>query len=259
MAAALPRALVSWEWNLQDLAVTELSKWNNPPVVTATAQAFLATIEEAHAMVVPCMIDHLGFANESAAVPVLLKIAAGEHLTLRDIYLRIKAAEALGRMRVGEAAHLLRQIVRERNGLAHNEPAALRAAAEESLALLENHPASARVRTAENARSKSGAAYSRPRRYPRVHPQSPLPASILGARNGTARIRTLALGGAFLESDHRLVVGDSVQLEFRAGLRRIQATAMVRNAAPSGFGVEFVHMKAEDRERLRRLIAQLLK
>jgi hypothetical protein len=259
LAAALPRALVSWEWNLQDLAVTELAKWTNPPVVAATAQAFLATIGEAHAMVVPCMIDHLGFANEAAAVPVLLKVAAGEHLTLRDIYLRIKAAEALGRMRIGEAALLLRQIVRERNGLAHAEPAALRAAAEEALALLENHPASARVRTAENARSKSGVAYSRPRRYPRVHLQAPLPASITGARTGTARVRTVALGGAFLETDHRLVVGDSVQLEFRAGLRRIQSTAMVRNVTPNGFGIEFVHMKAEDRERMRRLIAQLLK
>ena len=259
LAAALPRALVSWEWNLQDLAVTELSKWTNPPVVAATAQAFLATIEEAHAMVVPCMIDHLGFANEAAAVPVLLKVATGEHLTLRDIYLRIKAAEALGRMRIGEAAPLLRQIVRERNGLAHTEPAALRSTAEEALALLENHPASARVRTAENARSKSGVAYSRPRRYPRVHLQPPLPASITGARAGTARVLTLALGGAFLETDHRLLVGDSVQLEFRVGLRRIQSTAMVRNVTPSGFGVEFVHMKAEDRERMRRLIAQLLK
>ncbi len=70
----------------------------------------------------------------------LLQVAAGEHLVLRDIYLRIKATEALGRMRVAEAAPLLRQIVRDRNGLAHTEPAALRAAAEEALALLENRP-----------------------------------------------------------------------------------------------------------------------
>ena len=34
----------------------------------------------------------------------LLQIAVGEHLSLRDIYFRIKAIEALGRMRVPEAA-----------------------------------------------------------------------------------------------------------------------------------------------------------
>jgi hypothetical protein len=50
-----------------------------------------------------------------------------------------------------------------------------------------------------------------------------------------------------------------VQLEIRVGLRRIQSTAVVRNVAANGVGVEFVHMKAPDRERLRRLVAQLLK
>jgi hypothetical protein len=33
----------------------------------------------------------------------------------------------------------------------------------------------------------------------------------------------------------------------------------VRNVATNGTGVEFVHLKPEDRERLRRLVAQLLK
>jgi hypothetical protein len=259
LASALPRALASWEWNLQDLAVTELTKWTNPPVVAASAQAFLATLAEAHAMVVPCMIDHLGFAHEGSAVLVLLQIASGEHPVLRDIYLRIKAAEALGRMRVAEAAPLLRQIVRERNGLAHTEPAALRAAAEEALALLENRPSSAHSRTAESAPSKSGSAHSRPRRYLRAFLETPLTASITGARKGTARVRTLALGGAFLETEQRLVVGDSLQVEFRAGMRRIQTTAMVRTVRPNGSGVEFVHMKPADRERLRRLVMQLLK
>jgi hypothetical protein len=259
LAGALPRALASWEWNLQDLAVTELAKWTNPPVVAAAAQAFLATVAEAHAMVVPGMIDHLGFAHEAAAIPLLLQVAAGEHLVLRDIYLRIKAAEALRRMRVAEAAPLLRQIVRERNGLVRTEPAALRAAAEEALGLLENRPFSARARTAESARSKSIVAHSRPRRYLRVHLQTPLPAAITGARSGAARVRTLALGGAFLETGQHLVVGDSVHVEIRAGLRRIQSTAMVRNVTPNGTGVEFVHMKPGDCKRLRRLVTKLLK
>ncbi|MGH9679225.1 MAG: hypothetical protein ACRD4Y_04685, partial [Candidatus Acidiferrales bacterium] len=143
LAGALPRAFASWEWSLQDLAVTELTRWTNPPVIAAAAQAFLATLAEAHTMVVPCMIDHLGMAHETSAAPLLRQIAAGEHRALRDIFLRIKAIEALGRMRVAEAAPLLLQIVRERNGLAHNEPAALRAAAEEALGLLENRPSSA--------------------------------------------------------------------------------------------------------------------
>jgi len=259
LASALPRALASWEWSLQDLAATELMKWTNPSVVAATAQAFLATIGEAHAMVVPCMIDHIGIAHETAAVPALLQIAVGEHLTLRDIFFRIKAIEALGRMRVPEAAAPLLNIVRLRNGLAHDEPAALRAAAEEALAILENRQSSARARVAESARSKSGAPHARPRRYTRARLQPPMQAVITGTRIGAARVRVLALGGAFLETDQRLAVGDSMQVEIRTGLRKIQSTAVVRNVTAVGAGVEFVHMKPRDRERLRRLLDQLLK
>ena len=187
LAGALPRALASWEWSLQDLAATELMKWTNPPVVAATAQAFLSTFAEAHAMVVPCMIDHLGIAHETAAVPALLQIAVGEHLSLRDIYFRIKAVEALGRMRVPEAATPLLKMVRLRNGLAHDEPAALRAAAEEALGLLENRPSSARARIAESTRTKSSMAHSRPRRYPRVRLVPSLTATIAGSAR---RVRT---------------------------------------------------------------------
>jgi hypothetical protein len=86
-----------------------------------------------------------------------------------------------------------------------------------------------------------------------------LQAAISGTRNGIARVRVLALGGAFLETDLRLALGDSMLLEIRSGLRKILSTAVVRNITATGAGVEFVHMKPRDRERLRRLIAQLLK
>jgi hypothetical protein len=259
LAGALPKALASWEWNLQDLAATELMKWMNPPVVAATAQAFLATLSEAHAMVVPCMIDHLGTAHETGAVPVLLQIAEGMHPLLRDIYFRIKAIEALGRMRVSEAAPPLQRLARQRTGLAHSEPAALRSAAEEALGLLENRPSSARARVAESARAKPSSGQSRPRRYLRARVQPPMQAVITGSHVGAARVRVLALGGAFLETDHRLAVGDSMELQIRTGLRKIQSTAVVRNITPTGAGVEFVHLKPHDRERLRRLILQLVK
>jgi PilZ domain len=259
LASALPKGLASWEWSLQDLAATELIKWTNPPVVAATAKAFLATLPEAHALVVPCMIDHLGMAHEAAAAPLLLQIAEGGHVSLRDIYFRIKAVEALGRMRVVEAAPSLLRIVRERNGLAHGEPAALRSAAEEALSLLENQPSATRVKNPEGVVTKPEAAHGRHRRYARARLVPALPATISGARGGAARVRVIALGGALLETDHRLTIGESMQLEIRVGLRKMHSTAVVRNVTPSGAGVEFVHMNPQDRERLRRLVQQELK
>ena len=97
LAAALLRALPSWEWNLQDLVVSELSRLD----VRGTAGAFTAAVMEAQPMVVPMMLDQIGLAQETAAVPVLLQIAAGENDRLRDIFTRIKAIEALGRCGCG--------------------------------------------------------------------------------------------------------------------------------------------------------------
>ncbi len=260
LANALPRALPSWEWSLQDLAVSELGRCTNPEVAAVAARAFLSTVGEAHALVVPCMIDQLGSAQEKSAVPLLLQVAAGEHLTLRDIYFRIKAAEALGRMQVAEAAPVLRQIVRERNGLVHSEPGALRVVAEEALVTIENSGAPPRKTTRQHrqARPDPIEAHSRPRRYLRVQLPKPLPAAIGGGFARTARIRTLSLGGALLESERHLSVGESLRLEIRSGLSRIQSTAVVRSVLPRGTGVEFIHMKAEDRERLRRLVTHEL-
>jgi hypothetical protein len=47
-------------------------------------------------------------------------------------------------------------------------------------------------------------------------------------------------------------------VEIRAGFRRIHTTAVVRNSGPEGGGVEFVQMKEDDREKLRRLVQRHL-
>jgi PilZ domain len=254
----LPRALASWEWNLQDLAVSEIARPANAASAQSAAFVFSAILADAHPLVVPMMIDQIGLAQETTAVAQLMEIAAGEHEILRDLFVRIKAIEALGRMRAVEAAELLRQLAEGREGLAYAEPSGLRAAAEDALALLENRPSSARVRAAFEAAAQSHAGYVVPRRYVRVPLESPLRAQIDGAQAGLARVKTISLGGAYLESPKKLSVGDSIQLEVRSGLRKIHFTAVVRNIGPDGNGVEFVHMKDEDREKLRRLVQRHL-
>jgi hypothetical protein len=250
----LPRALASWEWNLQDLAVSEIARPANAASAHSAAFVFSAILADAHPLVVPMMIDQIGLSQETTAVAQLMEIAAGEHEILRDLFVRIKAIEALGRMRAIEAAELLRQLAEGREGLTYAEPAGLRAAAEDALALLENRPSSSRVRAAFEAAAQSNAGYVVPRRYIRVPLESPLRAQIDGAQAGLARVKTISLGGAYLESPKKLTVGDSIQLEVRSGLRKIHFTAVVRNIGPDGNGVEFVHMRDEDREKLRRLV-----
>jgi hypothetical protein len=209
-------------------------------------------------MVVPMMIDQIGLVQESTAVPLLMEIAAGEHEVLRDQFVRIKAIEALGRMHAGEAAELLRTLAESREGLTYAEPSGLRAAAADALALIENRPSFKQAQAAFGAPAQSSSNYVIPRRYVRVPLESPLRAQIEGASAGLARVRTISLGGAYLESPRKLTVGDSIKLEVRSGLRKINFTAVVRNIGPDGNGVEFVYMHDEDREKLRKLVQRHL-
>ena len=252
------RALASWEWSLQDLAVSELSRPANATAAQTTAFVFSAVLADAHPLVVPMMIDHIGLTQENTAVAQLMEIAAGEHDILRDQFVRIKAIEALGRMRSLEASELLHSLAEKRDGLTYAEPSGLRAAAEDAIALMEGGPSTNRVRAAFAAAGSSNGTYGVARRYARVPLESPLRAQIDGAQAGLARVKSISLGGAYLESPKKLAVGDSIQLEVRTGLRKIHFTAVVRNIGAEGNGVEFVHMKEEDREKLRKLVQRHL-
>jgi len=197
----LPRALASWEWNLQDLAVSELSRPANAASSQSAAFVFSAILADAHPLVVPMMIDQIGLAMEATAVPQMMEIAAGEHDILRDQFVRIKAIEALGRLRAAESCELLRSISEKREGLTHVEPAGLRAAAEDALSMIENRPTSARARAAFESAGSSGANFVVPRRYTRVPLESPLRAQIEQGTAGLARVRRSA--SAAPTSSHR--------------------------------------------------------
>src|SRR5260221_6119458 len=204
------------------------------------------------------MIDHVGLAQETSAVPQLMEMAAGAHAILRDQFVRIKAIEALARMRVPEAAGLFHELCEKREGLAYAEPSGIRTVAADALVLLEDRPASPQVRSAYEHTSQAGATFVGPPRYARVPLESPLRAQIAGGHAMTARVKSISLGGAYLESAGKLSVGDTIQLEVRSGLRKIHFTAVVRNAGPDGNGIEIVHMKSDDRDKLRKLVQKHL-
>jgi PilZ domain len=254
---SLTRALPSWEWNMQDLAISELSRPTNAPNAQTAAFVFSSVLINAHPLVVPMMIDQIGLSGESSAIPQLMEIAAGEHTTLRDQFVRIKAIEALGRLRATESMQLLHLLAERRSGIAYTEPSGLRAAAQDALAVIEDRATSTSARATFDASSAHGVVYAVPRRYARVPLDAPLRAqvSVKAAGASLARVKTISLGGAYLESSKSLSVGDSVQLEVRSGLgKKIHCTAIVRNSTPGGNGVEFVHMNDEDRSKLRKLV-----
>jgi len=248
----LAEALPAWDWSVQDLAISELARQR----VDGLPDALLAVLPSAHLYVVPMILDLLGLEGDAVAVPALLEIAAGENDRLRDVFIRIKAMEGLGRLRAPEAAPMLRSILRTRNGLLHAEPAGLRTAAEEALEGIEGRMTRSHLQEQLQAAASSAGA-ARPRRYPRYPLDSPLSARIEGKRPMSVQVRTISLGGACFASSRQLQVGDAFPMEIKSGLRTISAMAVVRNVLPNGTGVEFVHMGQEDREKLRRLLRGL--
>lgn len=251
----LPQAVSAWDWSIQDLAISELARQNVPGL----GLVLLQVLPKTHLYVVPMIIDQLGAEGDPSAVPCLVEIAAGENERLRDVFIRIKAIEALGRMRAVEAALLLRTILRKRNGLTYAEPAGLRAAAEEALGQLEGRVPAPSQMEQNTSTVPANISFARARRYPRYPLESPWRAHIEGPQPATARVRTISMGGACLQSHRRLQIGDSFPVEIRSGLRTIHSVAVVRNVQADGSGVEFVHMDSEDREKLRRILKGLSK
>jgi hypothetical protein len=258
LIADLPRAFLSWDWSLQDLVVTELARQPAPALRLQVAEGFLALLRDAHLLVTPGMIDHIGLVGDSSAVPRLIEIAIGDVERLGDMFVRIKAIEALGRMKASSAATLLRNLVRNRSGLTYAEPAGLRSAAEDALALIEDRAGSLTLRLPAKTSATSTPPFAQPRRYLRVALPEPLSAKMEGPQTRSVRVRSIALGGALLETSAQFSLGESLRIEIHAGFEKIRATAVVRSISTKGCGIEFVHMKEDDREKLRRRINKLL-
>ncbi len=262
LATALPRVLSGWDWSLQDLAVSELSRQPDATELRKqAAQIFLSILNEAHLFVVPSMIDQIALAGDTSAIPQLWAVAAGDVEQLRDMFIRIKAVEALGRMRAAEAADLMRNMVRQRDGLTYTEPAGLRAAAEEALALMEAHPDSERLRAMQDAVNKASGAFTVQRRYLRVQLPDPVTAK-RSRRHTRARpgVRSIAFRRGSAAGNRHAPGGGRFHSSRDANraAEQFRQPQVVRNASMAGYGIEFMHMKPEDREKLRRHISKLL-
>jgi HEAT repeat protein len=258
LIGALPRAFPSWDWSLQDLAVTELVRQTAPALRLQAAESFLTLLRDAHLLVTPGMIDHIGIVGDSSAIPQLMEIAIGDAEQFGDVFIRIKAIEALGRMKASSAATPLRNLVRNRSGLTYAEPAGLRSAAEDALALIEDRAGSLTLRLPAKTSATSTPPFAQPRRYLRVALPEPLQVKMEGPQTRSVRVRSIALGGALLETSAEFALGESLRIEIHAGFEKIRATAVVRSISTKGCGIEFVHMKEDDREKLRRRIKKLV-
>jgi hypothetical protein len=217
--------------------------------------------------VLPLALDEIGMCGDAQTAPKLLRLADGDILPESAGYLRVKAIEALGRMRAVVAVGQLRHFVELRKSFGWAYPEEIRTAAAQALAKLdpdwlrENLPRlglNDQVLALAPLDPAPDRDVVRHRRYRRFQLPRNVPAVITSQRGKySSAISVLSLDGGLLSGDIQLAVGTEATLKIPAGLRSINMRAVVRFVRSHQAGFEMVGMGLEDRAKLRRLLVSL--
>jgi len=248
----------------QDRIVRQLSACGAP----GRCRILLKLLDHVDPLVMPLVIDEIGVTADREALGRLMNIIDGDLPAGAGPFLRVRAAEALGRIHASESVAALKRIVEAKKVFGWAHPQELRIAALQALQNLD--PMWALEFFAKSGISKAdltlaplamigNSKFVRQRRHARVRLQKPLVAFSTNLnQNCRMEIRTVSLAGGVATIDRHLPPGTPVQLKMQLGLRNLQATALLRDYRGQGMSFEIVDMSLEERGKLRRLLAENL-
>jgi len=260
----LPGRIKNFPRISQDRVVRQLSAGG----AHGRCRILLELLDHVDPLVMPMVIDEIGIAADREALGRLMNIVDGDLPAGASPYLRVKAAEALGRIHAPESVAALQRILEAKKVFGWTHPQELRIAALQALEKLD--PAWAREFLPKSGLTKSDLAlapleiavnckFVRQRRHTRVRLNKPVIAlSINLKENCRMEIRTASLAGGVASIDRHLPPGTPVQLKLQLGLRHLQATALLRDYRSQGMAFEIVDMSLEERSKLRRLLSDSL-
>jgi len=214
-------------------------------------------------------VDEIGLSGHRAVVLPLMRLARGETLPEGNPYLRVKALEALGRLREPISAPWLRQVIEARTIWRWMHPRELRIAAAQALQKIDPEWCRqvllrAGLTPAELALAPLDPSlqipWVRQRRYPRTLLSQTLPGLVTSPRGDSPlTFKVLSLGGALAESagEKALPASTPGRLTLRRGLKHFCADSLVREVRANHVAFEVVGMDLEERSKLRRLLIEL--
>ena len=260
VAKILPVRLSQWPRTAHDRIVRQLSS----APVEHRVQLLVTLYDSLDVMIRPLAIDEMGMSGHPECIPKLLELAEDD---ATPGFTRVKAIEALGRLRASAAAPLFQQMMEARQLWRWSYAEELRIAAAQALMRVDATMALQKLApsgfdrkdlTLEPTDPDPNASVIRQRRYARLKLSRNLTASTTNLReNIHLAIPELNLGGGIGSGDRHLAPGSLLSLRLTHGMRPIKAQAMVRGARPQAMAFEFVEMDLDDRSKLRKLLLEL--
>jgi hypothetical protein len=255
----LPRRLGTWSRFHQDTAIRLIAAAGAPE----RGRLLLKIMDDVDPVLLPMLLDELGMSGDRAASGRLMRIAF-DHETEGFDYLRIKAMEALGRLRETKASNQLCTMIESRRFMHWERPHELRIAAAQALLMID--PLEGRAFALAKGLtdsdlafgpldSVSGCPWARQRRYPRVMPTGTVSGTLITPKtHSRLQINRLSLGGGFGTTSTRFGSGTEANLELKLGVRRVRAAVLMREEQPRQMSFEIIGIDLKERSKLRRLL-----
>src|SRR6266446_2376981 len=256
----LPVRLSQWPRTSHDRTVRQLS--SAPP--DRRAKLLVVLYDSLDVLIRPLAIDEMGMSGRPECIPKILELAGNE---MTPGFTRVKAIEALGRLRGTAATTLLLHIMEARQLWRWQYPEELRVASAQALMRIDANTAIDKLAPCgfdrkdlvlEPTDPDPNVSVIRQRRYARLKLGRNLVATTMNMReNFRISIPELNLGGGVGSGERHLAPGSLLTFKISHGVRNIKAQSIVRGARPQAMAFEFVEMDLEDRSRLRKLLMEL--
>jgi hypothetical protein len=259
----LPDRMKEWKRTAHDRVVRQIAASG----ASERGRLLLDIFDLLDGTIRPLAIDEIGMAGEQSADMKLLRLAEGDLPSGGTDYLRLKAIEALGRLRTTGAEVLLRKISEARKAFRWANPSELRVVAAQAMekidpewvrSFIPKSGLSVAEFSIEPLDADPESSAIRQRRYPRLRLERPVSATTTSLKdNCQLEIPEMTLGGGIAVCEQSLYPGSIVSLKMNASAKSVKAQMIVRDANTQARAFEVVDMDLEERAKLRKLLVQL--
>jgi len=259
----LPERMKEWKRTAHDRVVRQISASG----AADRGRLLLGLFDNLDVLIQPLAVDEIGMSGEQSADRRLLRIAEGDLPKGSTEYLRLKAIEALGRLRTTAAEAILRRVAELRKTWRWAHASELRLVAAQAMEKIDPDWVRAFISksglnvadfTIEPLDADPNSSAIRQRRYTRLRLDQPFAAQTTNLKeNCRVEIPEMTLGGGVAICEQSLHPGSIVVMRMTSSQKTVKAQTIVRDANTQARAFEVVDIDLEERAKLRKLLVQL--